>query len=333
MKLSRSVLAAHIAVREKPKNFKPEDSSLFEHEFTKKIDQVELLQLSNVSIIKNIIFSLSELKFYTSLSYYSVSKMKLIKRLLLFFLPADKIDSAIWITDEWSIDYFHWLTDALPRLIVAEELIAKDTVILPGSFQTKPYVQESLDLLGCKVYYHNYKRRLAIKKLNVASHTAPTGNFNKQVIDRLRNRFIGQETAPFRKVYVSREKAPKRKIANETAVVELVSKYGYEIHFFEDYDLKKQIQIMSQTKSLIGLHGAGLTNMLFMPANGQVLELRNENDSHNNCYFSMASALSQDYFYLINTGDSEDTHRVEITVDLSKLKTVIELMHPVTINS
>jgi capsular polysaccharide biosynthesis protein len=114
------------------------------------------------------------------------------------------------------------------------------------------------------------------------------------------------------------------------AVMELLLQYGYEIHFFEDYDLKKQIEIMSETKSLIGLHGAGLTNMLFMPANGQVLELRNENDAHNNCYFSLASDLNQAYYYLINTGDIEDTHRVEVTVDISKLKIAVELMKTAT---
>jgi len=330
MKLSRSILAAHIAVREKPKNLRPEDLPLFEHEFRKKIDPVELFQLSNISIIKNVIFSPARLKFYTSLSnLFTVPKMKLIRKLWLFFLPFNKIENAIWISDEWSIDYFHWLTDALPRLIVVEELMAKDTVILPDSFKTKSYIGESLDLLGFKAYYNNYKRRLAVKQLHAASHIAPTGNFNKQVIGRLRDRFISKETMPFRKIYISREKATKRKITNEAAVIELVSVYGYEIHFFEDYDLKKQIEIMSQTKSLLGLHGAGLTNMLFMPCNGQVFELRNENDAHNNCYFSLASDLDHEYYYLLNTGDIEDTHRVEITVDISKLKTVIELMHPV----
>jgi capsular polysaccharide biosynthesis protein len=89
--------------------------------------------------------------------------MKLLRKLWLFCLPFNKIESAIWISDEWSIDYFHWLTDALPRMIVTEELIVRDTVILPDSFQTKPYIQESLDILGFKVFYNNYKRRLAIK--------------------------------------------------------------------------------------------------------------------------------------------------------------------------
>jgi capsular polysaccharide biosynthesis protein len=77
---------------------------------------------------------------------------------------------------------------------------------------------------------------------------------------------------------------------------------------------------MSQTIHLIGLHGAGLTNMLFMREGGKVLELRNQNDAHNNCYFSLASELNLDYFYLLNQGNTNDTHTVDIIVDIDELR-------------
>ena len=80
---------------------------------------------------------------------------------------------------------------------------------------------------------------------------------------------------------------------------------------------------MSSTKTLVGLHGAGLTNMIFMNKGGQVLEFRNANDSHNNCYFSLTSSLQHDYYYLNCKGDREDTNAVNISVNLSELDTVI----------
>lgn len=37
--------------------------------------------------------------------------------------------------------------------------------------------------------------------------------------------------------------------------------------------------------------------MLFMEADTAVLEFRHQGDTHNNCYFSLASALNIKYFY------------------------------------
>jgi capsular polysaccharide biosynthesis protein len=55
---------------------------------------------------------------------------------------------------------------------------------------------------------------------------------------------------------------------------------------------------MQQCKLLIGVHGAGLTNMMFMQKGNKVLELRKRDDKYNNCYFGLASACELDYYYL-----------------------------------
>jgi len=81
---------------------------------------------------------------------------------------------------------------------------------------------------------------------------------------------------------------------------------------------------MSSTKTLVGLHGAGLTNMIFMNKGGQVLEFRNANDSHNNCYFSLTSSLQHDYYYLNCKGDKEDTNAVNVTIDLTELEMLLK---------
>jgi capsular polysaccharide biosynthesis protein len=83
---------------------------------------------------------------------------------------------------------------------------------------------------------------------------------------------------------------------------------------------------MSEAKSLVGLHGGGLTNMLFMPENGRILELRLGSDNHNNCYFTLASDLGHDYYYLLNESDTQETFNANITVDLNELGEILKLM-------
>lgn len=66
----------------------------------------------------------------------------------------------------------------------------------------------------------------------------------------------------------------------------------------ESRSLAEQMQMLSGCRLLVGLHGAGLTNMLWMPQGSQAIEVRRCNDSHNNSYFTMANALSHSYSYL-----------------------------------
>ena len=101
--------------------------------------------------------------------------------------------------------------------------------------------------------------------------------------------------------------------------------FGFEIHVFEQYSLSKQVDLMRDTQCLLGMHGAGLTNMLFMPSVGSVIELRNRGDQHNNCYFSMASELNHAYYYLQGDGDSEQTASVNLHIDLIQLTNLLHL--------
>lgn len=270
MESLRIIFPAHISTRRKPVNMLAADLPIFEKALNVPINETSLQQLENVSILKNYIFSPRHLKFYTSEAHIlPVPGKKMLKSLLYFLKPFNQIEKGIWITDEWSSEYFHWLTDALPRVISSVEYLNGHLVVLPDAFQTKRYITESLALLGLKPYFYNKRKRLFIKNLMLPSHTAPTGNYNKDILQKLRSHFsMPGETKPGRRIYISRRKADKRNILNEEAVINLLIQYGFETHFFEDYSFEKQIGIMCETHVLIGLHGAGLTNMLFMPRGG-----------------------------------------------------------------
>ena len=92
---------------------------------------------------------------------------------------------------------------------------------------------------------------------------------------------------------------------------------------FEDYSLEDQIKLTYNCKNLIGLHGANLTNLMFMKPDSNLLELRNEGDIKNNYYYSLASSFSLNYFYLqCKSNASENDQTFNITVDIEKLITL-----------
>jgi capsular polysaccharide biosynthesis protein len=174
--------------------------------------------------------------------------------------------------------------------------------------------------------------------LKLLSPVAPSGNFNPKVINELRSRLLHNleahdidhrdRTRAGIGIYVSRAKANKRQIINETGLVNTIEKLGYQAAFMEDLSFIRQIKLMQGTKVLLGAHGAGLTNMLFMPAGSVVVEIRKEGDSHNNCFYSLASALGHRYYYVIAKSSSRKANRYEyfaedFFVDVAHLSTVL----------
>jgi hypothetical protein len=331
----KKLFSTHVSIRKPPFNIKQKDDLLFSHEYQSTICSTFYLLLKNVDVLEDTVFDISTNTFFAAYTHVngSFSCVEKIHKLKLFLKKSIKIEKGVWITQNWTWMYFHWMTDALTRLIALEGVEGKFPVILPVSYKTHPYIVESLELLGYDYVWYTPTQRLRILELLLPSHTASPGNYNAYYLNKLRNRFEIKKNVPFRKVFISRSQAFQRYIINEDEVIDVLLSFGFEVHIFENYPLLKQIELMSETLSLLGLHGAGLTNMLFMPEHGSIIELRNKGDRHNNCYFSMASELNHSYYYLQGEGDSNLTANVNIKIDTIELKNLLNLLFPNKINN
>ena len=318
-------IEAFTSKRKLPKNFKDKDLKLFENALTYKNNNSNILLINKVYLLYKVLFKIKGFEFYDEYCFvHKTKKFKLFSYLFFLFNKKKEIPKGVWITDNWSKEYFHWFTDALPRYKAAEELIREHKVIIPYNFLKHKFIIESLEILKIE-FYPSDTKKLFVNEMILPSHTARTGNFNPKFLNQLRNSFtnIKQVVNPQKNIYISRDKAIKRKIINENEIILILNKFNFEIHFFEEYTLKKQIEIMNNAKCLISIHGAGLTNMIFMPIKGKILELRNQGDNENNCFFSMASDLDHDYYYLECNGDDKDTNISNLNVDLNEFEKVL----------
>lgn len=238
--------------------------------------------------------------------------------------------AGVWVLDNLSKSYFCWLTDTLPRLIVAESYNKSVPVLLPEEYLTTEYINESIEIFQYKVITYSYREKLKVKELIVPSHLEPCG-FDADYIKAVRTRFNnydGFTQYRFRKVYISRSLICRRKVLNERMLVELLEHYGIECFHMEALSFREQRQLMSETGLLISNHGAGLTNMLFMPAYSVIMELKANAGNVNNCFFNLARALDHAYYYTINEGDDDDVQKANIHVDLQKLEDLLDEMIP-----
>ncbi len=319
----------HVSYRRPPAILHPDDASLFEKEGERNIRSTVVESLRSALIVSgDSIIDTGRLRFRDDATHVHrlTNKQKLRKALDLLH-PGRSLEKGVWITDNWSQGYFHWFTDALPRAIVSERVASGYPILLPDTYGSLPFVAASLELLGLKAIHFDPSCRVMVKDLLLPSHTASTGNYNRAIMQELRDRMVPKPSSKQgRRIFISRSKAARRSIVNEEEVVRVLIRSGFEIHHFEDLGLEEQIHLMNGAGTVVGLHGAGLTNMLFMPAGGRVLEIRNRNDAANNCYYSLASDLDHRYYYLLAGGNTEDTHVVDVQVDTDELERTVHAM-------
>lgn len=311
------------------------DEHLFQHEFCKPINAIEVSFLKNILISSHgIVVSKKGRSFpmnfiRPTIIHYLPGVQFLWLKLKIVLLEKQKVlnNTTLFVIEPGNSGYFHWITETLPRLIATGNEYKKNPIVLPHLYKGYQFIEESLRLLGFTVYYLPEKDFSFLKESIFISHFATAGNYNDYFIQKTRSILTtGQDTSqPTKRIYISRTKAGRRKIANEEEILPLLQSLRFEIVYCEDMSLSEQIHLFSQAAILVSNHGAGLTNMLFMHTGAAVLELRYDGDRHNNCYFSLASALQIKYYYLKCSplNDKLDPHISDLFVDKEKLEIIL----------
>jgi capsular polysaccharide biosynthesis protein len=330
------------SIRKLPINFNQSDSKLFEHELEKLIPKTTLLHFEDVVVNPDgMLFHGTEIltEYFPTQDFMDNGlgfrdKLKLLVRYYYLFKPHKVLDRDLfWITDIWSQVYFHWMTDALPRLFMIRDKIVNSTLLLPAAYQKEDFVVSSLKPFSIgeiKFIQETFR----CKNLNIPTHTAPTGNYNETIVRSLRDIYadyyhkIDNANITSNKIYISRGKAQKRKILNEEVIIAILEEYGFKTVYFEEWDFEQQAKIALNAQYLISNHGSGLTNMLFMKSGSSIFELRKRGDLHNNCYFALASSLNLNYFYQIcdSENPSEDANTGNLIIEPKLLRKNIEHM-------
>ncbi len=330
------ILSSRTETRKLPENLNEKDLLIFEHELNKDLQATNLYVLNSVYINSDFfVFKYFNPIYNTNINSSRILNKKYsIKNKIIFFYQNQirrkklKFETAFWLTDNWSKNYFHWFTDVLPKLYIVNKNYKNEIVILRKGFENIDYIKKTLQMFeNIEFQYIRTFQIAKIKKLNIISPTAPTGNYNSDLIKEMRffllslfSKKISKKTVT--RIFISRKKARNRKVINETEIISVLKKYDFEIIDFENYTWLEQMQFCFNAEYLIGVHGAGLTNMLFMKDYSKILELRRNDDTHNNCYFSLANALNFKYFYQLSKVDDykKRTQENNFYVDKNELE-------------
>lgn len=331
------------STRRPPANLRDEDAPLFAHEFEREIPPTRLLELRGVSATPEGMLYKGSSILPESFSSPAIMRHFLGRRrsVLKFFATNRALrrrrrvrEPRLWVTDDWSHGYFHWLADALPRLYAARAAAREAVLLLPRGYERLEFVTASLKLFDLRgVEYVGADEVCVCDSLVMPTHTAPSGHYNEPLMRELRDFVLaGCGVGPGAagdgggRVYVSRGRAPKRKLANEREAARVLEEFGFGVVHFEEHTFAEQVGLAASARLLVSNHGAGLTNILFMRPGGRVLELRREGERERNWFFNLASAAGLDYYYQQCAPADADVHSGDLLADPPALRRTLALM-------
>jgi hypothetical protein len=238
------------------------------------------------------------------------------------------------VFDQWSIgNYFHWMAEVLPRLALLRKFQPDCTVLVPGP-KPHEFIIQTVRAFGFdKIHVMSPGEILQIPNLLVAALPGSQGYITPSLVRESRDTVLSKlvpraliDKKATRRIYVSRSLQSWRQLTNEAEVVALLTEYGFETVYFEKLSFVEQVCLMQETKVFIGIHGANMTNVLYMPVGGHVVEILSD-DYINLSYLYMSNSAGLNYYIVPSTVSSppEVFHTyADIITDVNLVEAVIK---------
>lgn len=188
------------------------------------------------------------------------------------------------ITPEARGNFYHWMIDLLPRLLLIKKSNLQDFSerhIILHDLQ-KPYEKDTLELLDIPedriVRITNFEI-IKAEDLIIADYYSSEKHFplwKKQLLQEFKEDVLTPLASEKRceKIYLLRGNQRKRRLIGESRLVKVLEEAGFAILDPQKLTLFEQINCLDGAEIVISLHGAALTNIIFCKEQTQILELR-----------------------------------------------------------
>jgi len=202
----------------------------------------------------------------------------------------------------WSCEYYHWFHDVLPRLETTLKYLPEDTKFLINE-RPREYQLESLKAYGIGVDRLEIQAqgfKTCVERMWFSTPVGHTSLGSGQVIAKVANRLVSYfkknlNETNLKKIYISRKKAGMRRVVNEDELASVIKHKGYEVIVLEDLSWLQQLNLFYRSEDLMGPHGAGLVNMMFIGhKNSHITEITAQSNTVP-CYLVLARQLGHSF--------------------------------------
>jgi capsular polysaccharide biosynthesis protein len=334
-----AALTGKIFRRELPVNVLPEHVKFFRMNETYNCPNLYLYQFRSITLLPDATLilgglwplSFSFLFYRKRIKVHNVKGVLAIRRKWKKHTLPNAPAGYFTIHDAWTTNYYHWTTQSLPRLLLVRKLNSRATLLLPED-HCKPFHIEMLRMLGVenwitipagKNYFH-------VSNLTYPSHDIQIGDYHDDLIRELSSLLrskAGNHNEKGNRLFIERS-GHVRNIVNKEEVHRVLNDYGFDIVTFDKLGMHEQISLAANASIVVSVHGAGLTNMLFMDPGSRVMELTSQMDGEQYYYFTLSNALGHHYYYQYCKPDNiqKTIQEANILVDIHQLANNLELL-------
>lgn len=209
-----------------------------------------------------------------------------------------EIESAIFLP---SSAFWHWLIEDLPPTIFALGLDFNSPILV--AMDPPKYVRDFLATLDREVIFLDGP--VKVNSVTFVGKGQDSGWPHPKDLD------VVQSYDPFaqarhvssapEKIYISR-RASRRSPSNEVEIEELFLSRGFRVVRLEEMNLLDEIRLVSGVSFIAGVHGAGMTNMIWMPPESKLFDIAND-DYWTESPHRAAHMLGIEYDYSIYKGE------------------------------
>ncbi len=217
--------------------------------------------------------------------------------------------------------YSHWLLEELPRLLAlkpddCETLIAHAA----HAYNREAFALHGFagKILPAKREAHHRCEQLLVPSLG---QLIPS---TVQALDEFATP-LRQSSSPFgERLYITREKARRRRVANEAELWTELTTHGFTKIHLEKLTWAQQITACRAAKVIVAPHGAGLANLVFCQRGTKVIELFHRSYV-SPLYWQLATLKGLDYRPLVPPGNEPlaqtlEANRLDIAADVAQVR-------------
>ena len=169
--------------------------------------------------------------------------------------------------------YYHFLIEDLPRFLEIHEKSASFVTVIGNESR---YVLEVLDFLNIKNYITKFSP-IKCREL-LLSEKSLGGIFEKTDLKLLHDIFSHIVPSKENKsIFVSRRNSAKgyldRGIKYSHLIEKKFSDCGFMVVYLEDLSFIEQVSLIKSTNTMVGFHGAGLANIVWLNPKAKVIEI------------------------------------------------------------
>jgi hypothetical protein len=213
--------------------------------------------------------------------------------------PKKELPEGILLSLPWSHNFYHWMIDILPRLLLVDlaEDLRRVPLLAPRS--APRFVRESLALTGYLDRTEFLESRVyRVRRLHFLSRVSDGSEVSPQAVEWLDRKFPASAGAGNKRLYVSRSDGRIRFVANEKEIERVLADFGFDIFVPSHHSLEEQIRRFREASVVIGPHGAAFANLAFVRPGTKFIEMF-DSSYFNRCFHRLAGIKRLDYGFLL----------------------------------